>query len=82
MTNLKKSKSIINVGVDVGKWFLDIYIHEKKLYWQVENTPAGIKKLLGRLARYQVQRLVMEATGRYQLLLAEAAFEKELPVCI
>lgn len=82
MTNLKKSKLIINVGVDVGKWFLDIYIHEKKLYWQVENTPAGIKKLLGRLAHYQVHRLVMEATGRYQLLLAEAAFEKELPVCI
>ena len=82
MTNLKKSKWIINVGVDVGKWFLDIYIHEKKLYWQVENTPEGIKSLLDRLARYQVQRLVMEATGRYQYLLAEAAFEKELPVCI
>ena len=43
MTNLKKSKWITNVGVDVSKWFLDIYIHEKKLYWQVENTPEGIK---------------------------------------
>ncbi|PCJ27934.1 MAG: IS110 family transposase [SAR86 cluster bacterium] len=82
MTNLKKSKSNINVGVDVGKWFLDICLYEKDLHFQVENNLAGIKKLLGRLARYQVERLVMEATGRYQFLLAEAAFEKELPVCI
>jgi transposase len=82
MTNPKKSKSNVNVGVDVGKWFLDVCIHERDLYWQVENTPEGIKKLLGRLARYQVERIVMEATGRYQLLLAEAAFRKALPVCI
>ena len=82
MTNLKISKSKVNVGVDVGKWFLDVCLYEKDLHWQVENTPEGIKKLLGRLSRYQVERLVMEATGRYQFLLAEAAFEKDLPVCI
>ena len=82
MTNLKKSKPNVNVGVDVGKWFLDVCIYERDLHWQVENTPEGIKKLLGRLARYQVERIVMEATGRYQLLLAEAAFKKALPVCI
>jgi transposase len=82
MTNPKKSKSNVNVGVDVGKWFLDVCIYERDLHWQVENTPEGIKKLLGRLARYQVERIVMEATGRYQLLLAEAAFKKALPVCI
>lgn len=73
---------MVNVGVDVGKWFLDICLYEKDLHWQVENTQAGIKKLLGRLARYQVERLVMEATGRYQHLLAEKAFEKDLPVCV
>ena len=82
MTNLKKSKTIINVGVDVGKAMLDVHIHEKDLYFQVENTPVGVQKLLSRLSRYKVQRLVMEATGRYQLLLADKAFEKELPVCI
>ncbi|NQV69303.1 MAG: IS110 family transposase [Pseudohongiella sp.] len=82
MTNLKKSKSIINVGVDVGKALLDVSIYEKDIYFQVENTPEGISKLLGRLSRYHVQRLVMEATGRYQFLLAEKAFEKNLPVCI
>ena len=82
MTNLKMSKSKVNVGVDVGKWFLDVCLYEKDLHWQVENTPEGIKKLLGRLSRYQVERLVMEATGRYQHLLVEKAFEKNLPVCV
>lgn len=82
MTNPKKSKTIVTVGVDVGKWFLDVCVYEKDLHWQVENTADGVRRLLGRLSRYQVERLIMEATGRYQLLLAEAAFEKALPVCI
>ena len=82
MTNPIKSKTSVNVGIDVGKWFLDVCLYEKDLHWQVENTPEGVRKLLARLGRYQVERLVMEATGRYQLLLAEHAFKKGLPVCI
>ncbi|MCG8313403.1 MAG: IS110 family transposase [Pseudomonadales bacterium] len=82
MTNLRKRKSRVNVGVDVGKWMLDIHIYEKDLYWQEENSPEGIKRILKRLAHYRVQRLVMEATGRYQLALATAAHQKSLPVCI
>lgn len=82
MTISNKSKSSVNVGVDVGKDTLDICIHEKSLHWQEANTPEGVRALLNRLARYQVERLVMEATGRYQLLLAEQAYVKEIPVCI
>jgi transposase len=82
MTNHKKSKTIINVGVDVGKQFLDVCIYEKALHWQEENTAEGIKRLLKRLAYYQVERLVMEATGRYEFNLAQAAHEKKMPVCI
>ena len=82
MANLKKSKSIINVGVDVGKHTLDICIHEKQLYWQEDNTAEGITRILKRLSHYQVERLVMEATGRYEFELAQAAYSKGLPVCI
>ena len=82
MANLNKSKTIINVGVDVGKYFLDICIHEKQLCWQEENTLEGIKHLLKRLSHYHVERLVMEATGRYEFELAQAAYNKALPVCI
>ena len=82
MTNLKKSKTIINVGVDVGKAFLDIYIHEKNIHFQEDNTEAGIKRVLKRLSHYDVERLVMEATGRYEFNLAQAAYTKHIPVCI
>jgi len=82
MTNLKKSKTTVNVGIDVGKAFLDIYIHEKQRHWQEENNDAGIKRLLKRLSHYQVERLVMEATGRYEFNLAQAAYSKNIPVCI
>ena len=75
MTNQSKSKSIINVGIDVGKQFLDTYIHEKQIHWQEDNTPEGIKRLLRRLSYYRVERLVMEATGRYEFNLAEAAYK-------
>lgn len=82
MTNNKQSKSVVNVGVDVGKVSLDVYIYEKAIHWQEDNNPAGIKRILKRLAYYQVERLVMEATGRYEFLLAETAHSKQLPVCI
>ena len=63
MTNLKKRKTIINVGVDVGKHTLNICIHEKQLYWQENSTGQGITRILKRLSHYQVERLVMEATS-------------------
>lgn len=82
MTNTTKSQSIVNVGVDVGKHSLDVHLYEKDLHFQASNSEAGIKKLLKRLAYYDVERLVMEATGRYEFNLAEAAYRKGLPVCI
>ena len=82
MTNTKTRKTVVNVGVDVGKITLDIVIHEKDLHWQVPNSPEGIRAVLKRLAHYQVERLVMEATGRYEFELAQAAYGKGLPVVI
>ena len=82
MTNYKQRKSVINVGVDVGKYYLDICIYEKNIHWQEHNNAEGIKRLLKRLSYYQVERLVMEATGRYEFLLAQAAHTRHLPVCI
>jgi len=82
MTNRKTSKTIINVGVDIGKQFLDVWIYEKSLHFQAENTSQGIASILKRLAHYHVERIVMEATGRYEFNLAQAAYSKGLPVCI
>jgi len=82
MANLKKSKSVVNAGVDVGKLLLDEYIHDKVLHWQDDNSEAGIKRILKRLSHYQVERLVVEATDRYEFELAQAAYDKNIPVRI
>lgn len=78
----KKQRNSVNVGVDVGKSQLDIYLYERDRYFTVPNTPAGIKQALGRLRRYSLMRLVVEATGRYEYALVEAAIHKHLPVII
>ena len=50
MTNYKQRKSVINVGVDVGKYYLDICIYEINIHWQEHNNAEGIKRLLKRLS--------------------------------
>lgn len=82
MANLTQSKSVVNVGVDVGKSFLDVCIYEKQIYFQEENTAKGIQSILKRLSYYRIERLVVEATGRYEFALVEAAYLKAIPVCI
>ena len=71
-----------NVGVDVGKSQLDICIHESALHWSADNTAAGIRALVVRLARYKLARIVVEATGGYERDLVEACAERGLPVVV
>ena len=77
-----KQSSQINVGIDVGKAQLDVHIHERDIHLTVENSAEGIRVLLARLNRYRLTRIVVEATGRYERLLADAALAKDLPVII
>ena len=57
MTIAKQRKSVINVGVDVGKSKLDVCIYEKSIHFQESNDASGISRILKRLACYQVERL-------------------------
>ena len=78
----KTKRRSVNVGVDVGKAQLDIYLYERAVYFTVANNATGIKQALGRLGRYRAERIVVEATGRYEYALVEAAIHKQLPVVI
>ena len=82
MTTSRTRVTGIHVGIDVGKFTLDIHIHERGLYWQVENNPEGIRSALTRICRYTVSRLVVEATGRYEMDLVSAAYDRGIPVVI
>ena len=78
---IKMSKAV-NIGIDVGKDVLDVYIFERDIHFQESNDADGIRKLLSRICRYQTERVVVEATGRYERAFALAAVEKELPVVV
>jgi len=82
MKTMRTKLNGVNVGIDVGKAQLDIHIHERGRYFTVENNCAGIRKALGRLGRYRVARIVVEATGRYEYDLVAAASERNLPIII
>lgn len=82
MTTKAKANQGVNVGIDVGKAQLDICIYERNIHFSVPNDAAGIRKALGRLGRYHVARVVLEATGRYERAFVEAALNKALPVVI
>lgn len=71
-----------HVGIDVGKSTLDVFVLEKDRYWQAENSLVGIRRLLGQLSRFQLTRIVVEATGGYERSLVEMAAEKGLPVVV
>ncbi|WP_346837882.1 IS110 family transposase [Microbulbifer sp. SAOS-129_SWC] len=72
----------VNVGVDVGKFSLDFHIHERGVHWSSDNSEEGIRYSIGRIRRYNVERVVVEATGRYELNFAQTAFERDLPIVI
>ena len=71
-----------HVGVDVGKSLLDISILEVDVHFQVPNNAEGIRQLIKRISRYNLTRVLVEATGGYERALVEACAEKELPIII
>lgn len=72
--------SSVNVGTDVAKAQLDVHIYERDIAFSVPNDPTGIRKLLGRLGRYRLERVVVEATGRLEHAVAGALMDRQMPV--
>ena len=72
----------VNVGVDVSKDTLDVYLLERDLLLSVPNDERSIAALIKRLARYHLERIVIEATGRLEHALVSAAIARDLPVVV
>lgn len=76
------NRSERNLGIDIGKTTLDVYLFELDMYSQYANTPEGIKQLLKEFSRYKFTRIIVEATGGYERVLVETCAEKEWPIII
>ena len=80
-----KTNQSINVGVDTGKFQLDIYIRPLAIYFTVENNEKGIKeavKAVKTIKKYNPDRIVIEATGRLEMPFIIACAEASLPFTI
>jgi transposase len=71
-----------SVGVDVSQARLDVALHPSAEQWQTSNDEAGIRQLLERLQQLDPERIVLEATGGYELPLLAALSSVGLPVVV
>ena len=69
----------INVGIDVGKDCLDIHIRPLEEYLKVSNDNKGIGEALKRLRQLTIERIVIEATGRYEMAFVRCDFHSGNP---
>lgn len=72
----------INVGVDTGKFQLDIYIRPLDIYFTVTNDEKGIKEAVKIIKKHKVERIVIEATGRLEMPFIMACAKAKLPFVI
>ena len=56
----------INIGVDTGKYQLDIYIRPLDIFFSVSNDEKGIKEALIEIKKHSPNRIIIEATGRLE----------------
>lgn len=72
----------VNVGVDVGKANLDIALHPSGQLYTIPNTEAHIRRFVRILKNYEIERVVVEATGRYEHALVQACNQAGLPIIV
>lgn len=78
----KNYQNEINVGVDTGKKQLDIYIRPLDIYFTVNNDESGIKQAISRIKKYNVTRVIIEATGRLEQAFIIACSAAKIPFVV
>jgi len=78
----QNSQIEINVGVDTGKYQLDIYLRPLGIDFTVSNDEKGIQKALQTLKKYAPTRIIIEATGRLHHLFITACGKAKLPFSV
>lgn len=75
-------QSAVHIGVDVGKFQLDFHCHESAKHFNVTNNATGIRQALKQLSASSIQCMVVEATGRHEQSLVQAAQRHNIPIVI
>jgi transposase len=72
----------IFVGIDVSKRFLDMAVRPSGTHWRIGNTAEEIAPLVAQLGELGPTLIVLEATGGYEMAIAEALAVARLPVAV
>jgi transposase len=72
----------VNVGIDVAKDELVIAVRPSGECLTVPNNGKGLAKLVKRLKQLKPERIVLEASGAYEMAAVEALARADLPVII
>ncbi|MDS1310787.1 IS110 family transposase [Marinobacter xiaoshiensis] len=80
--NTSKIQIPVNIGVDVGKANLDIALHPSGEFYSIPNSEAHIRRFVKILKGYSIERIVVEATGRYEHALVQACDQAGLPTIV
>jgi transposase len=70
------------VGIDVSAKRLDVAVLPAGTHFTVAHTDSGIASLVDRLRHLNPQIVVLEATGGYEVPVAYALYEADLPVVV
>jgi transposase len=70
------------IGIDVSKARLDVATSRDEETWTVPNTPAGVDNLVSRLQDQAPVRIVLEATGGFEVPAVAALAAADLPVVV
>lgn len=54
------------IGIDVSKAELSVWFHPQELSFNIPNTSAGYAQLVVELRGYEIQKVLLEATGGYE----------------
>jgi transposase len=76
------TEEAVCVGVDVAKNTLDVAVSNSKETRQFENDHEGITSAVRYIAGLRPARIILEATGNYEMPLAAALQASRLPVVI
>lgn len=80
--NCTNSQKEINIGVDTGKFQLDIHIRPLDIYFSVANDDKGIKEAIKKIKPHKPTRIVIEATGRLEHAFIMACSQAGLPFTV
>jgi transposase len=69
-----------SIGIDVSQATLEVAVHPSGDHWLVGNDPSGIAEIVERLQPHEPERIVLEATGGYELPLVATLASAGLPV--